>query len=271
MKYSVVFAATVSMLAACSAAFAWGPDGHQIVAEIAQQYLSPQARTAVKELLGKQSLAEIATWGDHVRGQKGYEWTAMHVALLTPGANTFKYDRNDRGSCPVTVIYRCTAILQDRAAAHQDRLEALKLLVHFVGDVHQPVHVERRGDKSLGRFDCFGQDVPLHGVWDHGLLDHARKEWKPYSQDLAAKITPAQLKTWSAQQDPCDWVNESWDATVNYVRKVPDGHVITEAYFQRCMPVIEQRLEQGGIRLAGRLNAIFAGEKLPAPASAPAR
>ena len=141
---------TVSLLLFASMIFggqalAWGPEGHAIIAEIAEARLEPAARTQVAQLLSledHQHLDEVASWPDAVRPRRP-ETAPWHFVDIPLTATAYDANRDCvGGDCVVAQIQRFAAVLGDRNAAPQDRLEALKFLVHFVGDIHQPLHCE---------------------------------------------------------------------------------------------------------------------------------
>ncbi len=262
--------AAVVVFGTASFCFGWGPEGHKIVARIAEGRLTPQARMGVSELLGDESMMDVARWPDEVRKQPKYAWTNFHGVTLSAGADRFVYTRDCRKSCVVKLLSRCTERLKNPETSREDRIVALKCIVHFVGDSHQPVHAERAGDKKSPQVDFFGRDARLHAVWDGLILLRAGKPWERYAEELS-KIKTAQAAKWAATVDPSEWVNESWQCTVKYVRDLPADNKITPAYCKRALPVLEQRLQMAGVRLAATLNAIFADEKMVKATSAPAQ
>src|ERR1700731_3171785 len=137
-------------------ALAWGSEGHRIAAEIAEQYLEPAAARQVRELLAIENattLAQVSTWADEIRPQRRdtarrhFVDIPVHPPPGTPAAYDAVRDC-PRGDCVVAAIERFAAVLRDRSAAPRRRLEALKFVVHFVADVHQPLHSADDGDRG---------------------------------------------------------------------------------------------------------------------------
>ena len=176
-------------------AFAWGQEGHSIIAEIAQRRLSPAALAAINQILGGEvSLASISSWADDVRDQRPetYNWHFVDIPL-----NQTSYDQNlycqdvpNRGDCVINAIERTRLMLADATATNNPRAEALKFLVHFVGDVHQPLHTvaDNKGENDLPV--SFFTDptskrremTNLHAVWDSGLIKNQFWDWGSYVQ-----------------------------------------------------------------------------------------
>src|ERR1700730_10254088 len=172
----------------------WGQEVHSIVAEIAQRRLDADTLKKVKILLGGEiSLASIASWADDYRA--GHEETAGWHFVDIPydhfnyvPAVDCKADPK-RGDCVINAIMRAREALGDCWRTREERLDALKFLVHFVGDVHQPLHAAARTDPHTGTGDqggnlvevtFFGQKNNLHWVWDTGLIMHAVYDWGAY-------------------------------------------------------------------------------------------
>jgi hypothetical protein len=261
-------------LAGAAPCWGWGPQGHRLVAEVAWDHLTPEAKTSVQALLGDESLADVSSWADHYL--EGNTQTALwHYVDIPTDAATYDRDRD----CPVQpnvkpgsahdkwrdcVVDRI-AYNQERVAdASLDRLDrgvALKFLVHFVGDVHQPFHglgVERGGNgipvSEFGSASCGNYSCNLHGVWDSGLIEHRHLDDAAYLKVLEAEI--AAKKMVAGNGTSADWALESRD--LGKVALVTPGANIDEAYYQRNIVVVNQRLEQGGLRLAAEINAAFA-------------
>ena len=176
--------AVIIVLAWSGPAWAWGQEGHSIVAEIAQRRLEPEPLQRVKGLLGGEvSLASVSNWADGVRGARPetYNWHFVDIPL---GAETYDPVRDctdtPKGDCVIAEIQRAKSTLGDAAADQQARVEALMFLVHFVGDVHQPLHCvgDARGGNDV-QVTLFGQHTNLHKVWDSAFIQHRVFDWVP--------------------------------------------------------------------------------------------
>jgi nuclease S1 len=131
-----------------SLCFAWGRDGHQIAAEIASRHLSTKAQACVQNLLPGQSLADVSVWADEIKGARR-STAPWHYADMAPGEKEFDLARDcPKNGCVVSAIQRYCGVLKDEKASPADRAEALKFLIHFVGDVHCPMHVAYAHDKG---------------------------------------------------------------------------------------------------------------------------
>ncbi|MCH7813784.1 MAG: S1/P1 nuclease [Planctomycetes bacterium] len=154
--------------------FGWGRDGHKITGTIATHYLTPEAKVGVTALLGDQSLAEVSTWADEIRSNPAYRWASpLHYSNVKPGEAEFDLSRDcpERG-CVVSAIIKYAKVLRSKDASHAEKAEALKFLVHFVGDIHQPLHVSHAKDKGGNdiKVEFFHDRTNLHRLWDSGLI-----------------------------------------------------------------------------------------------------
>ena len=144
--------------------------------------------------------------------------------------------------------------------SHADKVEALKFLVHFVGDIHQPLHVSHAKDKGGNdiKVEFFHDRTNLHRLWDSGLIRRTKKPWTDYASELRQGITPEQLADWRKVTDPSDWATESYELALSHAYEIPKNGQLGEAYFDRSIPVVNRRLAMAGVRMATMLNRIFA-------------
>ena len=246
--------------------WAWGPHGHRLATRVAEARLTPEAARAVRELLNKgDTLVDVCDWADH----QGHDvvpgsapWHYVNVPITAE-----KYDDCDcpRGGCVVSKIRDYRKVLADPKAPRRERQLALLFLVHFVEDVHQPLHVgdnrDHGGNATQARFR--GRGTNLHRLWDSDLIDHVDFGDKEWMKRITGEITPEKAAEWS-KGDVEDWANESL-AAAKRAYKFPEGTVtslrtgveIGEDYARFARPIIEDRLARAGVRLANELNAIF--------------
>jgi hypothetical protein len=268
MKNSAAFFLFLVLLPASSVA--WGPEVHRIVGDIARARLTPTARLGVKELLGNDDLAAVSIWADEIKGERP-ETFGWHFVDIPRDASGFSeardcyrpdekhpYTPQDHHNCVVDRITMFKEVLFDRSAPRQDRIEALKFVVHFVGDVHQPMHAigEARGGNDIrviefGSPQCGKYPCNLHFAWDMGLIEHTGlSEWQ-YVSKLNQLITSRRL-TSQAEGTPANWANESFQLAKKVW--VNDGAAVDEAYYEHDIGIVDQRLALAGIRLAWLLN-----------------
>ncbi len=151
---------------------AWGPQGHSVIGLIADGHLKPEVKELIAEKFNINSLADVATWADRTR-KKRKEESSWHYTNIEEGEWTYNAERDcPDGACVTEKIHEFSGILRSTSLRERKK-DALKFLVHFVGDVHQPLHLGNLKDRGGGtlRFLYKGKDVSLHYLWDGGLID----------------------------------------------------------------------------------------------------
>ncbi len=235
-------------------AFAWGAQGHTVVASLAWQALQPKARQEVSRLLALepgQTLESVATWADEHRSAATGVW---HYLNFPRGTCSYEPLRDcPDGQCVVAAIARQQAVLASHAS-DGTRLKALKYLVHLVADVHQPLHAGYADDRGGNQFQlrAFMRASNLHALWDSGLLHQMELDntaLVALLQGLAPVADGSDLNVVHMAQESCRVV-----ALADFY---PQGG-LSDAYVQRFTPVVQQRLALAGARLAAMLNATLA-------------
>lgn len=245
------------LLAAPTAAFAWGANGHRIVGRIAENHLTDEAARAIECLIGPESLAQVSTWADEIRSDPDWKKADPWHFISIDDSETLETTERDPDGDVLEAMQRLEAVLRDPQAAPRAKREALKFLVHFIGDVHQPLHVGRRADRGGNRVEVmwFDEKANLHSVWDTQLIENEKLSFSEFAQFIDHP-TLEEIKAWQGAAY-ADWVRESKDLRVR-VYRVGEGK-LGFLYAYESMPVIKRRLLQAGVRLAGLLNSVFAG------------
>lgn len=262
-------------------AFAWGQEGHSIIAEIAERRLEPQAAEIVSNLLGPGvSLGSIASWADDVREARPstYNW---HFVSIPIGQSDYRPDTDCKldpvkGDCIVVEIERAQKEMRCASDATA-RAEALKFLVHFVGDLHQPFHTvledfgmnrhavtTRIGGETCGTscefYKLKSEDDNLHSVWDSGLIKKQVYGWGAYVDRLESTWLKTADLAVEAKGDAATWAVETHKIAQTVFAETPSNNFLDDAYFDKQIIVIDQQLGRGGLRLARLLN-----EKISCP------
>ena len=270
--------ATLLALPLGDPALAWGPEGHSIVAEIAQQRLTPQVALAVQGLLGGRSLASIASWADDIRDQRP-DTSNWHFVDIPLDVSQYDASRDCKasadGDCAVAELTRLKTDLRCAGSA-AGRLDALKFAVHFVGDIHQPLHAvgDQRGGNGIpvvvflkGLACSQACKTPLlsnfHAAWDSDLIHAVVFNWGTYVDRLESGWlkTPAAQKPGIDGGMPADWAVETHAAAQTVWNLLPANHVVDDAYFQNVLPVLDRQLGVAGLRLAKLLTDAYASNE----------
>jgi len=254
-----------TLLAASVPVLAWGPQGHQTVAELADRQLRPAAQAEVARLLAGEptpTLAGVANWADEVRAREsGASRTGQwHYVNFKAGDCSYLPVRDcPEGNCVIAAINRNFLALADRARPDAERRDALKFLVHFVADVHQPLHASPIDDKGGNEFQVSyrGEGSNLHKVWDSLILKHGARSPADYAAALNRRPPLPADPTRQSDRPAVDWAVESC-LLVEDGGIYPPGHVISDDYLNAHRAQVELRLRQAGSRLADMLNFALA-------------
>ena len=250
-----------AILAVPVVSLGWGAEGHRIIGDIAAHHLAPEAKTAIEGLLGDKTLADISTWADEIKSDSTWDWAKpLHYANVRPGEPTFDMERDcPEVGCVVKAIGDYSKALPDTEQPAGERLTALKFVVHFVGDIHQPLHVSHARDRGGNdiKVEFFDNRTNLHTVWDSLLIRRTGKAWAEYATELRQRITPEMRSRWSKVTEPTAWANESYTLAVDHAYVVPSSGELGQKYFDCSIPIVERRLQAAGVRLAELLNRVL--------------
>ena len=264
MKSRLLAFAALAALAFPAPALAWGKTGHRVVGSIADAHLSGIARAQIEQLIGVETLDEASTWPDEMKSNPDPFWqkTANPWHYVTVGG--IAYDRAPPEGDALEALKFFSKLLRDPRAPREQRQLALRFIVHIVGDLHQPLHVGRPGDRGGNevKVKWFGRDTNLHAVWDSALIDEIGLSFTELSARLQRHTSPTDVIAWW-NPNPRDWISESAQVreTIYPAEAEPK---LSYDYIYQHTPMVELRLKQAGVRLAAYLNDLFAQ---PAPAA----
>jgi hypothetical protein len=261
----LVFAA-VTLLATPGPAAAWGAKAHRVVADLAARDLCPEARAQVAQLLAGEpdpTLPGVATWADELRendAQRGKATAPWHYVNFPRDRCEYVPARDCAdGNCLVAAIARQSQVLADRSRPLPERREALKFLVHFVADAHQPLHAGYGDDLGGNRHQLqfAGKGTNLHAVWDRLLVPRDAIEPHDYADWLAAQSPLPPDPARGLDRPEIAWVLESCRLVQADGFYPPVGNLAPD-YLARAQPVADRRVREAARRLAVLLNATLA-------------
>lgn len=259
------------LVALPAAAAAWSGDGHVTICEIAWQRLTPAAKRLVLSIRTEAGIegtfAGSCAWPDEARSSTHRSTYEYHFVNAQAAASGVALDRD----CPA---YDCVLVAIRRYASYvagaptnererTRRAEALAFLGHFVGDLHQPLHVyatDRGGNELVVTW--FGERTNLHRVWDHHALERAGIGGMSDGRRLAGEIEPTAAASWE-RIDVLGWADESLRLAGERAYDLPPHRRLDEPYFRSILPSIRLRLKQAGTRLASLLDALATGSLDP--------
>ncbi|XP_072970782.1 endonuclease 1 [Typha angustifolia] len=275
------------VLVSAPVAWSWSKEGHILTCRIAQGLLEPDAAEAVKNLLPDYvdgDLSALCTWPDQIRHWYKYRWTSSLHFIDTPDqACTFSYSRDchdskgEKDMCVAGAVRNFTSQLLHYKHGTSDRrynlTEALLFLSHFMGDIHQPMHVGFTSDEGGNSIHLrwFRHKSNLHHVWDReiiltALADFYGKDMDSFQEDLRNNFTAGiwsdDMSSWGDCEDlfscPTKYATESINLACKWgYEGVSEGDTLSDDYFNSRMPIVAKRIAQGGVRLAMILNRVF--------------
>jgi len=236
---------------------AWGPDGHRIVCEIAERHLLPRTREIIHKNFNIEKLTLVANWADTVK-KSPRKPDVRHYTNIEEGSLTYDQTRDcpDK-KCVTEKIREYEKILSNKRLFYFDRKDALKLLIHLVGDIHQPMHlgnlVDRGGNEI--KVTINGEETNLHALWDSGLTFHEDDSLVQYSEKLDSRTTIDEISQWIKTYVE-DWSNESRELSLKYGYPliVDENGNVDEQYIARGRLIVEKQFRRAGVRLAHILN-----------------
>ncbi len=243
--------------------WAWGPIGHRVAARAAQDRLTRAALAAIRNLFGTGvRLSDISTWADDQReGQGSGGWHYVNVPIRET-----RYDPRycPASGCVVSKIEDFKRVLQNPGAGRQQKQEALKYLIHFIADLHQPLHVGDNHDQggNLLQVRFFGIGSNLHRVWDSQVIERHTENENVWLWDIDFLANPRMVAEWS-RGTPADWATESLQiAKEAYClpgtnRLIRSGTRLGSEYERFALLIIQKQLAKAGVRIAFVLNEIF--------------
>lgn len=246
-----------------SFAYSWGVTGHRVIAEIAENNLTPKAKRNLKKIIGDQKLAYYANWADFIKADTTRTWDGTdkwHYVNVSPQANVARFtDTLKAQKAPnlYTQINVLSAQIKDKKTSAKDREVALHFLIHLMGDASQPMHLGRLEDLggNTVKLKFFGAGTNLHSLWDSKLVDFQKYSYTEFAQILDVKSKEEVQKIQAGTLE--DWLYDSHKAANNiYANSAADASYSYD-YNYKYEALLEQQLLTGGLRLAKLLNEIL--------------
>lgn len=235
----------------------WGKTGHRVVGEIADSYLSKKAEKEISKLLNSHSLAFVANFGDDIKSDRKYDsFGPWHYVNFPFGEKYETYPKSEKGDI-IQGINKCISVLKDKKSSGEDKVFYLKMLVHFMGDLHQPLHIGLAEDKGGNDFQVrwFSDGTNLHSVWDSKMIDSYEMSYTEFAAntDVLSKGQVEAIKKGTL----LDWMYDSRTLCENIYEHTEIGEKLSYNYMYDYINELRSQLQKGGIRLAGLLNEIF--------------
>ncbi|WP_235964582.1 S1/P1 nuclease [Pedobacter gandavensis] len=262
IKRSLKVALTVAVMAYLPLnANAWGMLGHRIVGQVAEAHLSKKALKGVRGILGSESLAMASNWGDFIKSDTAYNYLYNWHFVNLPGGldkqGVFNFLDTDHDANVYNKVIEMTVILKNHESTAAQKLLAMRMLVHMVGDLNQPMHTARKEDLGGNKVyvTWFGEKSNLHRVWDEALIGYQQLSYTEYA---AAINHPSkeQLTAWKSNSLK-DFVYGSYEACNKIYAETKPEAKLSYKYNYDFAGLLDTQLLKGGICLANILNEIY--------------
>lgn len=235
----------------------WGATGHRTVGQIAQEHLKNSTQRKIKKLLKGESLALISTFGDDIKSDKRFKHLDPWHYVNVPAQTSYEASEKNPDGDMYQAILTCIDTLKNKKTSETDKVFYLKMLVHLMGDLHQPMHVGNVEDKggNMIQVQWFKKGTNLHRVWDSDMIEHFGMSY----EELAANrkmVSKSQIKEWQ-KGSVADWLKDTHQLTPGVYSSVTSGQNLGYEYMYTQFDLARMQLQKGGIRLAKVLNEIY--------------
>ena len=237
--------------------FLWGQIGHRVTGWIAQDLLNPQARQAVERILEGNSLAEVSTWMDEVRSDPSFDYMGpWHYVTIPPGQTYETADKAEGGDVLWALDKVISELKKGGLSPDQEAIN-LKVLVHLIGDLHQPLHVGNGTDRGGNdvRIEWFRNQSNLHRVWDSEMINSKQLSFTELADFIDDGLDESVVEEWQSTHWH-DWAIES-QSLLDQAYDLPENGRLSYEYMFKNFDTVQLRLLQAGVRMAGVINDIY--------------
>ena len=236
----------------------WGQTGHRVIGLIAEGHLTRKASRKIQKLLEGKSLAFISTYADEIKSDRTYSkyspWHYVNYALDT------RYDVSNRADAGDIIygIEQCVEVLSDANSSVEEQQFYLALLVHFIGDMHMPLHAGREEDRGGNdiKLSWFSKPTNLHRLWDSDLIESVNLSYTELAAELNSQLSSSQRTQYNSGTY-LDWIEDSHEAAATIYASAKEGDRLAYRYSYEYNDLLFMQLQKGGVRLARLLNQLF--------------
>lgn len=237
----------------------WGQVGHYVTGQIAENHITEKTAAEIERVMGKETIANATVWMDDVRSDEDYDYVnTWHWVTIPVGMTYEETEKNPDGDI-IWALEKLIGELKEGGLTAKQEHDHLKMVMHMVGDIHQPLHVGTGADMggNQARVQWMGDNSNLHRVWDSDMIMSRQMSYT----ELSMNIDTIDAETIAEWQDASvrDWAHESMTYRDD-VYDVPDNNRIGYEYRYKNLDIVKKRLVQAGVRLAGVLNDIYDSE-----------
>ncbi len=239
-----------------SSSFAWGAIGHYVIGKLAEWQMKPQTVEKVEAILNKESISGVGVWMDNIRSDKKYEYTYTWHWVTTANGEYDPSIQEPTGDA-YSAFLKIKETLKKGGLSAEEERDQLRMLIHIVGDLHQPFHVGKPGDRGGNdvKVSYFNKETNIHSVWDSDLIENKKMSYSEIATELQKRISPELVGHYNSKT-PADWLREAV-AIRPAMYDIPANGRIGYEYIYKHYHHVEERLIAAGIRLALVLEEIY--------------
>lgn len=259
IKFRII--ASLILISTSFTLLSWGVIGHRSVGKITENHLSKKAKANVEKLLGTESLAMVSTYADEVRPYSEFQYTAPWHYVNIPHGLSYDDFKTTLTTLQTPNLYKallqCVEDLKNPSKTKEDKVFALKFLVHLVGDLHQPMHMGRAEDLGGNRIKItlMRREGNLHSLWDSSLINYSGMSYSEFANECD-NLSAKEIRILQ-NDDVVKWAYESYQISQQLYAEAEKDPDFDFAYYPKHADMMKKRIAQAGVRLAGLLNAIY--------------
>jgi len=237
----------------------WGQIGHYVTGEVADAYLDEEVREKVHEILEGRSMALSSVWMDDIRSDSEYDYTQTWHWTTIPDGKKYEKAEQEEGGDIIWALETLIDELKEGGLTEKEEKDKLRMVMHMIGDIHQPLHVgtgDDRGGNQV-RLQWMGDDSNLHRVWDSDVINSLQMSYSEIAWEIDV-VSDEEVQEWQ-NSTVRDWAYESMSMR-DTVYDLPDDMRIGYEYRYVNRDSIFEQLLKAGVRMAGVLNEIYGTE-----------
>ncbi|MCH7397972.1 S1/P1 nuclease [Belliella sp. DSM 107340] len=255
-KIKSIALALVLVLGMQTQSFAWGAIGHYVIGKLAEWQMDAATVEKVEAVLKQESISGVGVWMDNIRSDQKYNYTnTWHWVTTVDG----EYDPTiqEEAGDAYEAFLRLKESLKSGKLTPEEERDQLRMLIHIVGDLHQPFHVGKPGDRGGNdvKVSFFNKETNIHAIWDSDLIEGKKMSYSEIATELQKRINPSLVEKYT-KNSPADWLREA-AAIRPDMYDIPENGRIGYEYIYRHYHHTEERLIAAGIRLAQALEEIY--------------
>lgn len=235
----------------------WGRNGHRTVGEIAEKHLTKRAKRNIMKLLDGRSMAFVSTYADELYSDDSYrEYSPWHYVNFPFDSTYEDHPKSEKGDI-IVGINTCKEVLQNINSTRDEKIFHLKMLIHFIGDLHQPMHIGLAEDRGGNKFQVrwFDDGTNLHRVWDTQMIESYNMSYSELANN-GKDLSKLQIKE-IQKGTTIEWMYESRKLCKDIYANIEIGQKLGYRYMYDYLETVRWQLQKGGIRLAAVLNELF--------------